>query len=674
MVQNPLDAAAPLIPVADFFANPDRALPKLSPNNRFLSYLAPAGEKQILQVFVQPLDLWRKGTDEGRKQVTHHPTHDIRAYKWTLDSSAILFLQDNKGNENFHLYHVDLETLSERNLTPFDGVTVGRTQLNNDWFLEHKTKLNTGVLALNKQDARRHDVYQIDLASGELTLHTTVPDAAIRTLVDHDSHLVRAVRCTEKDGSSTICVPDTSAENGWSAILTSTPLDTVGLVECTKDNGLLILSSVDRDTVALVEIDTDTKAQTEISVGEVDVFAVKVHPSSRKLQFVLYNPGRNEWSVIDESMRADFDRLAAYAKSKDADFDFLDYEHANDDVWVVRLVYSDAPSSFMLYHRNPAVTRPGSADLEDVHFEYLFTSNSKVAALKLGRMASVNFAARDGLPMQAYITYPPHFQEGNQYPMVLVPHGGPWHRDTFGYAVVPQWLANRGYIVLQPNFRGSTGFNKKLLTSGFKQWGKTMHTDLLDAVEYAVSRGIVDREHIGIMGGSYGGYSALAGVTLTPEFFTCAIDVVGPSNLKTLLASIPAYWESFRKVLHTRMGHPEEDSELLDEVSPVYHAHKIVRPLMIAQGKNDPRVKEAESEQIVQAIEKNGGSVYYVMYPDEGHGFARPVNRIDHFQKAELFLSKYMGEKVRTQEGLSLFDNVEGSTAEVRVVGDLAQK
>ncbi|ORZ36447.1 Alpha/Beta hydrolase protein [Catenaria anguillulae PL171] len=591
MVQTPLAAAAPLIPVADFFTNPDRALPRLSPDGKHLSFLAPAGEKQNLQVFVQPLDLWRKGTDEGRKQVTHHPTHDIRAYKWTLDSSAILFLQDKDGNEDFHLFHVDLESLTERNLTPFEGVGVGRGQVNNDWYVEHKTKLNTGVLALNKQDARRHDLYHLNLTTGELTLHTTVLDAIMNVVVDED-HVIRAAGGTEKDGSSTVFLPDSSAENGWTKFLTSTPLDTLYAVDWTAENKLLLLSSVDRETVALVEIDPETKVQTVLSIGEVDVDEVKSHPWTGKLQFVSYNPGRTEWTVLDESLRADFDRLAAYAKSKDADFDFLDYTNKSDDVWVVRLVYSNAPTSYILYHRNPAVTRPGATEAENANVEYLFTSNSKVASFKLGRIASVNFKARDGLPLQAYITYPPHFQEGNKFPLVLLPHGGPWARDVFGYSAMTQWLANRGYIVLQPNFRGSTGFNKTLLTSSFKQWGKTMHTDLLDAVEYAVSRGIVDREHVAIFGGSYGGYSALAGVTLTPEFFTCAVDIVGPSNLKTLLATVPPYWEAFLSIFHSRMGHPERDSELLDEVSPLFHAHKIVRPLMIAQGKNDPRVKE----------------------------------------------------------------------------------
>ncbi|ORZ36454.1 Alpha/Beta hydrolase protein [Catenaria anguillulae PL171] len=557
MVQTPLETVAPLIPVADFFTNPDRDSPKLSPDKKFPSYLAPAGEKQNLQIFVQPLDLWRKGTDEGRKQVTHHPTNDVNIYKWTLDSSAILFLQDKDGNEDFHLFRVDLETLTERNLTPFDGVCVGHGQINNDWFIEHQTKFNTGIVALNKRDARYHDLYHLDLDSGDLELHQT-NEALMQDFFLDTNHVVRAASGSEDDGSTSVYVPNSSAPNGWAKVMTSTPLDSLHTLKWTEAGRILMLSSVDRESVALIEMDPQTSA------------------------------------------------------------------------------------------------RQG------------------VASFKLGRMDSLNFAARDGLPLQAYITYPPHFQAGNTYPMVLWPYGGPWHRNVFGYSPQTQWLANRGYIVLQPNFRGSTEFNKTLLTSGFKQWGKAMQTDLLDAVDHVVGLGIVDREHVAIFGMSYGGYCALAGVTLTPEFFTCAVDIVGPSNLKTLNAEVAPYMDSFLTMFHVRMGHPEHDSELLEEVSPLFHAHRIVRPLMISHGKNDPRVKQIESEQIVQAIEKNGGSVYYVLYTDEGHGFTRPVNRIDHFQKAELFLSKYMGDKVRTQPGLSLLDSVEGSSAVVRVIGDLA--
>ncbi|KAI9183132.1 hypothetical protein H9P43_004049 [Blastocladiella emersonii ATCC 22665] len=669
MVQPDLSAVAPLIPVEDFFTNPDRTAPRLSPDHTQLSWLAP-GDKNNLQVWVQPLASFRQGTADGRVQVTDHPTHDIRAYKWSRDGSGIFFLQDKDGDENFHLFHVDLATRVQRDLTPIDGVAIGRGNVNGDWIVESKLHPGKAVVALNIDDRRLHDVYNLDLASGELTLHTKVREGIEGVLLD-DEFVVRAASASTKDGSANILGYNAAGEDDdakWPVILTSTPLDTLYPMHAHNDGRLIVLSSVGRETIVLVELDPATGEQTVLSEGHVDVAAVKAHPETDALQFVAYDSGRYQWKVVDESLRAHFDRVQAYAAERDADVAFLPFDNRDDAVWGLSLTYSDAPAAFALYHMDPAVTGANA----DEHIEFLFTSNSKLAGLTLGRSESVNYVARDGLPLQGYFTYPPGFDaaSGVKYPMVLVVHGGPWARDSFGYGATPQWLANRGYVVFQPNYRGSTGFNKTHLTASFKQWGKAMHDDLLDSVNMAVDRGIVDREHVAIFGGSYGGYSALAGVTLTPEFFTCSVDIVGPSNLKTLLATVPPYWESFLSVFHTRMGHPERDSDLLDAASPVHHAHKIVRPLLIAQGKNDPRVKEAESEQIVQAIAKNGGNVVYALYPDEGHGFSKPVNRVDFFGKAEVFLARYMGDKVRVQDGLDFHVNKDGASAQVRIVGD----
>jgi dienelactone hydrolase len=251
--------------------------------------------------------------------------------------------------------------------------------------------------------------------------------------------------------------------------------------------------------------------------------------------------------------------------------------------------------------------------------------------------------------------------------MVLVPHGGPWARDEWGFNSMAQWLANRGYAVLQPNFRGSTGYGKKHLNAGNKQWGLKMHDDLIDAVNWAVGQGIADANRVGIMGGSYGGYCALAAVTYTPKVFACSVDIVGPSNLKTLIGTIPPYWKPIRSMFDVRMGNVDDpnEAELIKRASPLNFADRIVRPLLIGQGANDPRVKQAESEQIVAAIAKNGGSVTYVVYPDEGHGFARPENRTDFNARAEVFLATYLGGRVEPMTG----DRIPGSTAVVRVVG-----
>jgi len=288
----------------------------------------------------------------------------------------------------------------------------------------------------------------------------------------------------------------------------------------------------------------------------------------------------------------------------------------------------------------------------------------KLEGLPLAQMRAVSFPARDGLTLNGYLTLPVGVKP-SKLPLVLFVHGGPRARDSWGYNSYAQWLANRGYVVMQVNFRGSTGYGKKFLNAGNKQWGKAMHTDLLDAVEWTVKQGWVDPKKVAIMGGSYGGYSALAGVTFTPDVFRCSVDIVGPSNLFTLLQSIPPYWAPMIATFHQRMGDPSTDEALLRAASPLFSAEKIKVPLLIGQGANDPRVKQAESEQIVAAIEKNGGGVTYVLYPDEGHGFARPENRIDFNARAEAFLGACLGGRV---EPLPAGDRVPGSTAIVKVV------
>ena len=281
-------------------------------------------------------------------------------------------------------------------------------------------------------------------------------------------------------------------------------------------------------------------------------------------------------------------------------------------------------------------------------------------------MKPVVITSRDGLKLHSYLTLPVGVPPRG-LPMVLFVHGGPWARDSWGYNSTAQWFANRGYAVLQVNYRGSTGYGKKFLNAGNRQWGQKMHDDLIDAVDWAVEQGVADPKKVAIFGGSYGGYAALAGVTFTPDIFACAVDIVGPSNLKTLIDAIPPYWKPMRAIFDVRMGNIDDpkDAELIKNASPLFKADKIKRPLLIGQGANDPRVKQAESEQIVEAIEKNGGKVTYVLYPDEGHGFARPENRIDFNARAEAFLASCLGGRVEPAPA----ETKAGSTAVVKVVG-----
>jgi dipeptidyl aminopeptidase/acylaminoacyl peptidase len=353
---------------------------------------------------------------------------------------------------------------------------------------------------------------------------------------------------------------------------------------------------------------------------------------------------------VDPAVQADFDGLA---KLNDGDF-FISSRTEADDVWLVGYNSDNAPGRFYRWDRK---TKQGA---------FLFSTRPKLDGLPLAKMKAVVIPARDGFKLHSYLTLPVGVPATN-LPMVLFPHGGPWARDEWGFNGYAQWLANRGYAVLQPNFRGSTGYGKKFLNAGNKQWGLKMHDDLIDCVNWAVKEGIADPKRIGIMGGSYGGYCALAGITFTPEVFACAVDIVGPSNLKTLINSIPPYWKPMLSIFNVRVGdvNDPKEAELIRKASPLNLANRIVRPLLIGQGANDPRVKQAESEQIVSAVEQNRGNVIYVVYPDEGHGFARPENRTDFNARAEAFLGTHLHGRVEPLKG----EKIPGSTGIVRVIG-----
>jgi len=430
------------------------------------------------------------------------------------------------------------------------------------------------------------------------------------------------------------------------------PDEILELLGFTRDGkSLILLSSLGNDTARVVEKGIASGSESIIaSSAEVDAGIVMIHPRSRIVQAVSFEPGRRSWTIIDPSVKSDFE---AIAKLHDGDFSISNRDKA-DSTWLVAFSSDRGPISYYTWDRS---ARKGT---------FMFTMRPKLEGLKLAEMKPVTIMSRDGMKLHSYLTLPSGVPPKN-LPMVLYVHGGPWGRDVWGYNGTAQWLANRGYAVLQVNFRASFGYGKKFLYAGNKQWGLKMHDDLIDAVNWAVKQGYANKNKVAILGGSYGGYATLAGLTFTPEVFSCGVDIVGPSNLKTLIASIPPYWKPIRSMFDVRMGNVDDpkDAELIKAASPLYKADKIVRPLLIGQGANDPRVNKAESEQIVDAIEKNKGSVTYVLYTDEGHGFARPENSIDFWARAEGFLAKCLGGRVEPMEG----ERQPGSTAVVRVVG-----
>ncbi len=626
----------PLIPRDVLFGNPERTSPALSPDGKRLALLAP-DTNNVLQVWVKALD------KDDTKIVTADKKRGIRQYFWAKDNRNLIYLQDSDGDENFHAYGVDLQTGNVRDYTPFQGIRAQGMRSNPDFPDEL-------LVELNLRDRSLFDVYRLNLKNGALELDTENPGDVIGWGADANFR-IRSAQVATPDGGTEIRVR-TNEKSPWKTFLKVGPEEILQALGFSKDGqSLFLMSSIGRDKAAVIEKNiADAKEQVLAVSDEVDAGNVLIHPRRYVVEAVSFSPGRMRWQVVDSALKDDFEALA---KLNDGDFFIADRTDA-DDVWLVG--YQSDRGSGKYYQW----------DRKSKHGTFLFATQPKLDGLSLAEMKPVVVPTRDGLKMHSYLSLPVGVPARN-LPMVLVPHGGPWGRDEWGFNPRAQWLANRGYVVLQPNFRGSTGYGKSFLNAGDKQWGLKMHDDLIDAVNWAVKEGYADPKKVGILGGSYGGYCALAGLTFTPEVFACAVDIVGPSNLQTLLRSIPPYWKPMLSIFNVRLAdvNDPKDAELVKRASPLNSAERIVRPLLIGQGANDPRVKPAESEQIVAAIEKNKGKVIYVVYPDEGHGFARPENRTDFNARAEAFLATYLGGRVEPLEGT----RIRGSTAIVRVVG-----
>ncbi|MBI4549564.1 MAG: S9 family peptidase, partial [Candidatus Omnitrophica bacterium] len=381
------------------------------------------------------------------------------------------------------------------------------------------------------------------------------------------------------------------------------------------------------DTGRLVEFDIESRRSVVLAEDrEFDIGGVMIHPDRYTVQAVTITRDRTEWTVLDESIRPDLEALSGL---HDGDFSIISRDHA-DRLWLVRYEDDDHPVAYYLFDRSE---QKGT---------FLFFHQPELQNYRLAETEPFRMKSRDGLVLRGYLTFPPG-RERKNLPMVVNVHGGPWSRDVWGYDSRAQWLANRGYLCLELNFRGSVGFGKKFVNAGDREWGRNMQNDLVDAVEWAVKQGHADPSRIGIFGASYGGYAALAGAAFTPELFRCAVDVVGPSNLITFIRTVPPYWTTELATIYRRVGDPEKDADFLRERSPLFRADHIRIPILIAQGANDPRVKREESDEIVAALERNGVEHEYLLFPDEGHGFVKPENRLKFYAAAEAFLARHLG-------------------------------
>jgi dipeptidyl aminopeptidase/acylaminoacyl peptidase len=626
----------PLIPRALLFGNPERGSPRISPDGTRIAFSAP-DQKDVLQVFIQTI-----GKDDA-KLITADKKRGIRQYFWAQDNRTVLYLQDGDGDENFHVFGADIETGTVRDYTPFQGARAGVVDLNPDF-------PDTMLVETNQRKRELFDVYRVDLRSGAVKLDTENPGDVSGWQTDARM-VVRGAQLSTPDGGTEIRVRD-SAKAPFRTLLKVGPEENLDLVDFSLDGKSVFLnSSIGQDTSRVVQRDLRTGVVKVLAASdEVDAGQVMVHPRRHVVEAVAFPTGRSEWRVIDGGVQADFAALRSVAEG---DFAVVSRDRA-DKTWLVAYTQDRGPVRYFAWDR---AARKAT---------FLYSHQPKLDGLALAEMKPVSFPARDGLTIHGYLTLPLGVPAQGRS-MVLLVHGGPWTRDAWGFNSSAQWFANRGYAVLQPNYRGSTGYGKRFLHAGDRQWGKTMHTDLVDAVNWAVAQGIADPKRVAIYGGSYGGYSALAGATFTPDLFRCAVDIVGPSNLFTLLRSVPPYWKPILSMFRARIGDIDDpkDEALLRAASPLFSADKIRIPLLIGQGANDPRVKQAESEQIVAAIDKQGGNAIYVLYSDEGHGFARPENRTDFNARAEQFLADQLGGRAEPMQG----DRMPGSTAVVRVVG-----
>lgn len=614
----------PLIPRQLLFGNPEKAGPQISPDGKQLAYLAPVNG--VLNVWVGPVDDLAKA-----KAVTNDTKRGIRQFYWAYTSQHVLYLQDQGGNENWRIYSVDLAAGKTIELTPMDGVQA-RIETASPQFPEEL------LIGLNNRNPALHDVHKVNIKTGVLTPVLMNDEGMLGYMFDESFKPRFAYKMTSAGGQEVFRRNKDEWEE-FEKIPAEDSLTTRPLALDSAGTTLYVADSRGRNTAGLKQMDLVGGGAKWIAEDpKADIGGVFVQPKTGVARAASSTFDRTKWTVIDKTIQPDFDYLAKVA---DGDFT-VDSMSQDDRHWIVSYVMDNGPARWYHYDRDKK-----SAKL-------LFTARPALEGKPLAKMQPVVIKSRDGLELVSYLTLPVGNETGDgrhakqPLPLVLFVHGGPWARDNWGFNGTHQWLANRGYAVLSVNYRGSTGLGKNFINAGNKEWAGKMHDDLLDAVNWAVQEKIADPKKVAIMGGSYGGYATLVGLTFTPDVFACGVDIVGPSSLLTLLNSIPPYWAPMIDMFTTRVGdHRTDDGKkLLTERSPLSRVDQIRKPLLIGQGANDPRVKQAEADQIVKALQEKHIPVTYVLYPDEGHGFARPENRLSFNAVTEAFLAKVLGGRV----------------------------
>ena len=602
------------IPVEDFFKNPEKSRYLISPDGKYFAFMAPYETR--MNIFVQEV-----GKDLAVR-ITNETERDIVGYFWANDY-RILFLKDTGGDENYQIFGVDADGENAKALTAFPNV---RTTIIDD-LPDNETEI---IIGLNQRDPYVFDPYRLNIQTGELTMLAENPGNVQEWIIDHDGKLRVAITL---DGTNTSLLYREKENDPFEIVLTTSFKEKLSPEFFTFDNGYLYaLSNLERDKDVLVIFDPATGKEMEVLFEnpQYDLDDVSYSRKDKKLLSV-------SWTGHQQTERHFFDdRFKGISEKIQAKLTGYQYgisSKTKDEMRMIIRTYTD--KSLGAYYVYDA-----AAD----HLVKIADVSPWLDENKMAHMNCVTYTSRDGLTIEAYLTLPVGYTMKNakNLPVVVHPHGGPWSRDDWGFNPEVQFLANRGYAVFQMNFRGSTGFGKKFWELSFKEWGKTMQDDITDGVNWLIGKKIADPNRIAIYGGSYGGYAALAGITLTPDLYACAVDYVGVSNLFTFMNTIPPYWKPMLDMLYEMVGHPVADSTLLVGSSPVFHVDRIKVPLFIAQGANDPRVNKAESDQMVEALKNRGVEVQYMVKDNEGHGFRNEENRFDFYRAMESFLKEHL--------------------------------
>ena len=620
-----------------YFGNPDKIQVRISPDGKYFSYRAPVNG--VMNIWVAPID-----NPDGAQPITQDTLRGIQSYQWSYKSGNILYAQDKGGDENWHVHLVDVESKTDTDLTPQEEIKGpdGKplTDPNTEKIVRPRADImsvsretpNEILIQINNSDPSNMDVYKVDLTTHKMNL--VVKDEAFLQILADNMNNIRLASRTDPEGGQIVYKYNNGSWDEYFRVPQEDMLSFAFFGFDKNNENAYMIDSRGRDKAALYALNLKTDEKKVIAENDKsDIADLLVHPTTYEVEAYATDYLRKQWIPLIDEAKADLDYLEGF---KEGDLSVY-FRSTDNNTWI--LAY-DSPQEYLKYYKY---------DRKAKNAELLVSSKPAFDNIELANMYPIEIESRDGHKLVSYLTIPRELdvdgRTSKPAPTVLLVHGGPWGRDNFGFNGMHQWLANRGYVVLSTNFRGSTGFGKNFVNIAAEEWAGKMHDDLIDAVDWMVEEKIADNEKVAIMGGSYGGYATLVGLTYTPDVFACGVDIVGPSNLNTLLNTIPPYWKSFRDVFVHHIGDPdtEEGAALLEDRSPLNRVDSIVKPLLIGQGANDPRVKQAESDQIVKAMNEKQIPVTYVLYPDEGHGFARPENNLSFFAVTEAFLAQHIG-------------------------------